>query len=517
MNLGSVIWLEESKKASIYERTIEDLNLESVYHKILSVDNVLDSLCLDIETIEFRQEILIDLMEIPGLLDELMSALMAFNDLKPFYHKDFYVKTNMYRIIDVLIIVEETIKSLKLLHGVLGYYQFNSKGLKDLATKVKEQIESKAFRQMEQDLNAIKYLFRSIRGVTLSVNLTSGMRPLYAQVTEISDHKFRFPKAFRKISDYFNNDRHFLGESLSSYVPVFKVKGLDYDILEEIEYSLRNHKGQLEKFLTAYDKMDIQPFVNLYHEFEFFESSCSLFSTLKSKGLPLSIPKFVQKNGVLKICEGYNTHLGLKESLEAKDIVLNSFDMNQKRLGFILTGANRGGKTTFTQMLGQIRVLAQLGLYVPCKSCTLSVVEGIYTHFPRMEEESVDLGRFGMECQRFVEIFKVMRANSFLLMNETFAGTSHLESLYVAGQGIKALLKYQYPFVYNTHLHQLFNEMTKDKKEYPLVSLVTDADIDSVSFKIKESLPIGKSYAKRIATKYGVTYEQLLTEMESDQ
>lgn len=67
------------------------------------------------------------------------------------------------------------------------------------------------------------------------------------------------------------------------------------------------------------------------------------------------------------------------------DIVTNDIDFNDDRRIYILTGPNRGGKTTITQAVGLAFLLAQNGIYVPatqmkfspCDSKIESLVTGV--------------------------------------------------------------------------------------------------------------------------------------------
>ncbi|MFQ7713922.1 MAG: hypothetical protein ACLRI8_05205 [Agathobacter rectalis] len=80
---------------------------------------------------------------------------------------------------------------------------------------------------------------------------------------------------------------------------------------------------------------------------------------------------------------------------------------------YILTGANRGGKTTITQAVGQLFVLAQGGIYIresiyifPCYR---------YLHpFPADEDKTLDLGRLGEECMCFKAIYEEADSRSLL-------------------------------------------------------------------------------------------------------
>ena len=96
----------------------------------------------------------------------------------------------------------------------------------------------------------------------------------------------------------------------------------------------------------------------------------------------------------------YNLKLGIKSANgENLDIVTNDIDFNDDRRIYILTGPNRGGKTTITQAVGLAFLLAQNGIYVPATQMKFSPCDSIFTHFPADENDTVDLGRLGEEAK----------------------------------------------------------------------------------------------------------------------
>jgi len=144
--------------------------------------------------------------------------------------------------------------------------------------------------------------------------------------------------------------------------------------------------------------------------------------------------------GVMKTKGFYNLKLVLS-GLKMEDIVTNDLDFDREHTVYILTGANRGGKTTATQGVGILYVLAQGGICVPATSFCYSPVDCIYTHFPADEDKTYDLGRLGEECMRFKECYNHCTADSLCLLNESFSTTSFEEGYYIARDSVKALLK----------------------------------------------------------------------------
>lgn len=520
MKFNSMIWLEHSKKRKIQTSVIENLNLGKVYRQLLSHESIVYYLCLDAETILFRQSIIEDLMSNPGLIESLMECLADFGSLKTLYNASLYKRASLYRIIDLLIIMEKAVITLEELARVISGYDLKSQGFVELKQTIKENISSKEYKQMKTDLKEIKYIFKQVKSATLSVSMNSGLRPVFAQVSSIQDHKIKYPKAFRKISDVLHDDPVFMDKRLTSYVPVFRIGKINYDLLEEIEFGLKEYKDKLLHFVETYERIDIMPFLSLYDEMLFYKASVDLFRDLQSADLPISRPEIVEsQNYVMEIKNGYNLHLALEQIelkreksdiLSSVNVIYNSIDINKERSHFIVSGANRGGKTTFTQSIGQILLLAQLGLFVPAQKVTCSLAELLVTHFPVSEKDTKDYGRFGKECERFVEGFKQANKKTLYLLNEPFSGTSHLESLNIASQGVRALIDKEIPFIMNTHLHELYHEViATDSMRSKLISLVTQMSGEESTYIIEEHEPLGKSFAMEIAEKYGVTFEQL--------
>ena len=125
----------------------------------------------------------------------------------------------------------------------------------------------------------------------------------------------------------------------------------------------------------------------------------------------------------------------------------------------------------------------------------------------------MDLGRLGEECVRFKEIFSKVTDRSLLLLNETFSTTSFEEGYYIARDSVKALLTKAVRTIYNTHMHKLgedAGELTRESGFAGAASLIMKTDEGKRSFKVALAEPVGSSYAKDIAEKYGVTYDMLI-------
>lgn len=523
MAFNSLLWLENSRMQQIDAPVVKDLGMTPIYEKLIKMsplgESVIDRICLDEATLTYRQHILSDFMDQPALMADLSESLKEFTVLKHKLHKGDNRATNFYTLVNLVMMVEATIQCLESLHSHLSYHRVTAEGLLTMRARITETLSSETFRKTKKDLREIRYVFRTIASAELSVNLNQAMRPNEAMVTDVNQVPYRFPMAFRKVADTLEQDHDFLGRYLQSYNPVFGVGILDWDLLDELEYAFRSHRTVLVDFLTSYESIDISPYMQLLQEITFYHASCALLNQLKSSGFPLCFPSFdLQDPSCMVLHRLYNIRTAFR-LIEQHDgdaeshMVYNDFHMARRCHDFVLTGANRGGKTTFTQAIGQIRLLAQLGLMVPAASASLGIVDQIFTHFPVQEKETVDLGRLGKECQMFVRLFHQATERSLILMNEAFTGTSYLESLNISLEALRAIQHKGVSLIFNTHLHELakgpFSEDPEVSLEHPVVSLIAGHEQDACTYIIQPGLPLGSSYARDIAEKYGVTFEQL--------
>lgn len=126
----------------------------------------------------------------------------------------------------------------------------------------------------------------------------------------------------------------------------------------------------------------------------------------------------------------------------------------------------------------------------------------------------MDLGRLGEESKRFRDIFLAAGPKSLFLLNESFSTTSFEEGFYIAYDAVRALRDLGARTIYNTHMHKLarkLDELNAEGSGDSLVSsLVAEAEDGRRSYRVRVGQPVGMSYARDIAQKYGVTYEQLM-------
>ena len=81
----------------------------------------------------------------------------------------------------------------------------------------------------------------------------------------------------------------------------------------------------------------------------------------------------------------------------------------------VVTGANSGGKTTLMELLLQVQILTQMGLFVPCEKASVDIVEELY-YFSK-SKGSMGAGAFETMLKQFSKITE-SSAKKFILADE---------------------------------------------------------------------------------------------------
>ncbi|MBQ4282092.1 MAG: hypothetical protein II753_08345, partial [Spirochaetales bacterium] len=285
------------------------------------------------------------------------------------------------------------------------------------------------------------------------------------------------------------------------------------------DHMLSQAVRKLKEVLGKYVGLSIMNITALIPEFIYYVRWAEYIKRHVDEGLSFCKASVLDnKDGLRMKARGfYNLKLADFVQDGKDSIVVNDLDFSSDGSLYILTGANRGGKTTITQATGLMFALAQGGVFVPASEFSFVPADCIFTHYPADEDKTLDYGRLGEECRRFREIFSRCTSDSLLLLNETFSTTSFEEGFFIARDAVKAILKKGTRCIYNTHMHKLASDIgeinaegAKEGSSSKAESLVVLSDGGERSFKVKVAPPQGMSYARDIAQKYGVTYDMLM-------
>ena len=283
-----------------------------------------------------------------------------------------------------------------------------------------------------------------------------------------------------------------------------------FGALEEVfRSSVRAWRGIVGEYVL--EKTDF--LLRILPEIEFVTRGADLIARLTQKGYALTIPEIAPEAEKSLTATGlYNPDVALRVE---EEIVPNDFAFDDNGRFYILTGPNRGGKSVITCAVGLCQAFFQLGLPVPAKAARISPADGIYTHFPTGAEDTIDKGRLGEECARLREIFSETTENSLILLDESLSSTGSYEASFIAAEILAALGARRVRGIFSTHLHELaaevpaVNERSLSAGGIRFDTLVAGIEEGKRSFLILRRVPDGKSYARDIAEKYGLTFDSL--------
>ncbi len=521
-----------------------------------SIKNTMTNITGDERVIKYRRDIFDDLHKNPSLRTELEQLLAKLADLRELekFKKDTEA-SDLWILINRLREINGYVNCITQIKNSLEKIEIHSDGLTELKKIVTDIYDSSGFPQLKEDIDETFKKAQQLKSVTIGVNLDNLLRPVNAGIISLNSNPITdggllngFMKfASQKNELYTGTDFtslksfHSLNPSNSKIGLGRLVSSATRDVVIEREESatgsdplsasmtktvtailkkiVRDIKGTLQKYVN----ISGYSLVSLASEIIFYIRWADLIEKMQSRGLTLCKAEILPAENRELFTNGiYNLKLAIK-SVNGEDIniVDNDFEFSDKGRIYILTGPNRGGKTTFTQAVGIAFLLAQNGIYVPAKEFRFSPCDNIFTHFPADENETVDLGRLGEESKRIAEIFKQSTDESLLLFNESLATTNVAEGLYIAKDVVKAMRYIGTRTIFNTHMHELARNPDSINGEVDgkskIESIVTGVENGSRSFKVFIAPPQGVSYARDIAVKYGVTFEQIKEQIEKNE
>jgi hypothetical protein len=121
----------------------------------------------------------------------------------------------------------------------------------------------------------------------------------------------------------------------------------------------------------------------------------------------------------------------------------------------MVTGANQGGKSTFLRSVGQAQLMLQAGMFAPAQELSGSACSGVFTHYKREEDATMERGKLDEELDRMSAITDLISPGGLLLCNESFASTNEREGSQLAREIIRALTESGIRIVFVTHLYDL--------------------------------------------------------------
>jgi DNA mismatch repair protein MutS len=532
------------------EKLINFLSIDSKNQEF--VGDIFTLLCQDTETISYRLDIIDDLLTFPVLVSCLEASVPIINNLRYYTNRlrrDEW--TPLQEVIWRLRELEHYVACVQQLGQAFRgiHHRIQSQGLKTLNRLITTIENDPTFNKLVVALPELLETINSLKSITIGVNLNEGLIPCEATLVSVNTTKYVNAPLFNKLIGSvklkgiapLHKAPVMDGYSNPLMIPLFK------DISNIMEKMIKPITESLKAFITINSRL----FVKLLQDFLFYIGAVKAITILRNSGLHMIRPDVLEKEKRYLHATGlYNINLAIQLLQQHKgnpqelksSIVTNHFSQDDEGRIIILTGPNRGGKTTFLQAVGLTQLLMQAGMYVPAEKASISTVDSIFTHYPAREDLEKGTGRFGEEAGRLNEIFNAVTRFSLVLLNESLSSTNVGESIYLAEDIVRVLKMIGTRVMYTTHMHGLAAAIDKinrdtggDSKVISMVAMAEKVEkpdfknekklspsqksqgeagfMMKPTFKIVQGPPMGQSYAIELAASFGISKDQLISKL----
>ncbi len=508
--------IDGASDVRISEEVCDQLGLTDLVS--LRNSSLCDYFTSDPAVIRYRQATLADMKRLPSLADTLSRVVPILCDITELRrldrdNADSAAQSYLYSITEI----ELYVNCISVLADGLGEVrdELKAPAFINLADFIFKLTESEYYLDLNKQLKELSRHVNEVKSVTIGVNLDAEFRPTDAGVLSINPEPFKSGKMLDKILRLsFKND------AMTCIAPLAPVTGSRTENRREALISA--FKGALDdvfrssvrawrSIVAAYVLDNTDFLLKLLPEIEFISRASELEARLIEKGDPLCTPEVCPASEkTFEAKNLYNPDVALQIS---EAVVCNDFAFDDSARIFVLTGPNRGGKSVITCAVGLAQAMTQLGLSVAAESARISVADGIFTHFPEGAEDTIDKGRLGEECARLRDIFEEVTEDSLILLDESLSSTGAYEASYIAAEILTGFAVVRARGIFSTHLHDLaaaipdINRRASEENGVQIDTLVAGIEEGRRSFLITRAKPDGKSYARDIADRYGLSFE----------
>ncbi len=505
-------------RPNVSEAVCDELGLNEIFG--LKSGSLTELFTSDTEVIKYRQQTVSDLLNLPELLETLSGIHPILDDIRELRRLDNDNVSSADSYLYSITEIELYVSCLDALHNGLSAVKDRISGsaFTRLADFVTELCESEYYAELNKRLSALTERVHEVRSVTIGVNLDREFRPESAAVISLNGERFKSGRVLDKILRLsFKNDAFTCISELTPFgkgQSENKQEALNGAFNSAIEDVFRSSVRGWRAIVADYVIENTDFLLRLLPEIEFLSRAAELVKRLREKGLSVVFPEVAPaEEKVFFATELYNPRVALAIDDE---IVTNDFVFDSEAKIYVLSGPNRGGKSVITVAVGAAQAMCQLGLPVPATAAKISVASGIFTHFPEGADDTIDKGRLGEECARLREIFDAIDEDGMFLLDESLSSTGAYEASYIASEILTALAVMGCRGIFSTHLHELaaiipdINARSRAGGGVPIDTLVAGIEEGKRSFKIHRAKPDGRSYAKDIADKYGLSFDSLM-------
>lgn len=487
----SLLWLLDKTKTAMGSRLLK-----------FNIENPL----IDKKELNRRYSIIEKLLTEFILKDELRELLDEVYDLERLSSRISYGNLNARDLIQL----RNSLKVLPEIHKILDELKFdkNIETLDEVYDLINSSINEDAPISIKEgniikdgydkELDELKDIRRNSKNYILSIEnkekertgikgLKIGFNKVFGYFIEVSQGNIPLIKdEFGYIrKQTLSNCERFITPELKEKENIIlnaeeKIMNLEYQIFINIRDEIRKYIGKIQKTSKIIAEIDMMLSLAIVAEENNYIK-----------------PNLVDNHSI-KIESGRHP---VVEKVNKSNYVANDIIMGEGVDILLITGPNMAGKSTYMRQLAIIVIMAQIGSFVPCKSCLIPVFNKIFTRIGASDDLVSGESTFMVEMKEANNALQDANEDSLILFDELGRGTATYDGMSLA----QAILEYIHDNIhaktlFSTHYHEL-TSLSQTLPNLKNVHVSASEEDGKITFlhKIKSGA-IDKSYGIHVAS-----------------
>lgn len=410
-----------------------------------------------------------DLLQLKSSLHSFPKIKEILEELK--YDKKLETMDELYQLLDKTIL-EDAPFTLHEGHLIKPGYNNELDELKKISSGSKDFILE--LEQKEKERTGIK-------------NLKVGFNKVFGYYIEVSKGQKHL------IKEEFGYDRKQTLANCERYTtPLLKEKeniilgaeekiiNLEYKLFMDIREVVKRYIGKLQKAAKIISEIDmLQAFSIVSDQYKYVRPTLTEDKMIK-----------------MIDCRHPVVEQVMKDKYIPNDII-----MDKTTDILLITGPNMAGKSTYMRQCAITVIMAQIGCFVPCKSCIIPIFDKIFTRIGASDDLVSGESTFMVEMKEANNAISEATENSLILFDELGRGTATYDGMSLA----QAILEYIHDKIkaktmFSTHYHEL-TSLEKDLKHLKNVHVSAIEKEGQITFlhKVKNGA-VDKSYGIHVAS-----------------
>lgn len=259
-----------------------------------------------------------------------------------------------------------------------------------------------------------------------------------------------------------------------------KIINLEYKLFMDIREVVKRYIGKLQKAAKIISEIDmLQAFSIVSDQYKYVRPTLTEDKMIK-----------------MIDCRHPVVEQVMKDKYIPNDII-----MDKTTDILLITGPNMAGKSTYMRQCAITVIMAQIGCFVPCKSCIIPIFDKIFTRIGASDDLVSGESTFMVEMKEANNAISEATENSLILFDELGRGTATYDGMSLA----QAILEYIHDKIkaktmFSTHYHEL-TSLEKDLKHLKNVHVSAIEKEGQITFlhKVKNGA-VDKSYGIHVAS-----------------